>query len=82
MAMSHTIVRNQKSKLGGDKVCLRHYEFEVTKKKSHYTVGYTSPELKREIWIMNLVISTVETKSSKQRKDLRGAPGWLSPLSI
>lgn len=62
MAMSPTTIRNQKRKLEGDEVHLGHHEFEVTKKR-HYTVGYTSPELKREIWIMNLVISTVEIKS-------------------
>lgn len=62
MAMSRTTTRNQKSKLEGDEFHLGDHEFEVTKTR-HYTVGYTSPELKREIWIMNLVISTVEVKS-------------------
>lgn len=53
MAMSHTIVRNQKSKLGGDKVCLRHYEFEVTKKKATtlWVIQAQNSKEKSGLWI-------------------------------
>lgn len=49
MAMSHTIVRNQKSKLEGDKVRLGHYKFEVTKKKTLHCGLYKPRTQKRDL---------------------------------
>lgn len=60
--MSCTTVRNQKNKLKVINSIWVITEFEMAEKR-HYTVGYTSLQLKREVWIMNLVISIVKVKS-------------------